>query len=228
MRSRLLRSRFTKTQRNEGIAKRAQTEVEGHQKEKKKERERNKEKGKEIKRKEEGSAVRLRCCVVCTGCVSVQATVSCRCVLCVLCVGRCGVSQCGRRRTPPNPKGAQRTLGSVRTRLCTVRSRGSLTSATAKARFCMISDVLPCSSMGALQAKSRVKSTAEGYLPKGRSSGRCPSRSLGQCPVPSVLALHARHVSRRVRIPSPPLNLSSPCHRRQRVLMAGGYSKPST
>ena len=67
-----------------------------------------------------------------------------------------------------------------------------------------------------------------GYLLKDRSFGRCPSRSLVWGPVPTVSALHARHVPWRVMTSPQPSYLSPPCHRRQRVLMAEGYSEAST
>ena len=52
-------------------------------------------------------------------------------------------------------------------------------------------------------------------------------RSLGRHPVPSVSAVHARHVPRRVRIPPLGQNLPAPCHRRRRVLMAEVCSEMS-
>ena len=54
-----------------------------------------------------GSGVRLRgeLALSAQGVRSVQQLSCVLCPVCFLCMGRCGVSLCVRRRTPPNPEG---------------------------------------------------------------------------------------------------------------------------
>ena len=62
-----------------------------------------------------------------------------------------------------------------------------------------------------------------GYLLRSRSLGRCPSQSSG-C---AVCVGTARSSRASASEDLPPLH-TLPCHRRQRVLMAEGFSEPST